>query len=171
MLCIPLHLCFRTSGTSCGSFCSSLVSRTERKKKRKPQKYNAPGIRCQLLTEKPQHQNSEEQDTDTAFLDHLERTNQIKHLCLTRSGICPCSILSPMKYHKIRCFSLCMAFWIKDTFPRMVPLNYEWKSYKTSSKQSFPCCYLLHSVSRETELVNVYKIFGKLPPCGFCVNK
>lgn len=64
-----------------------------------------------------------------------------------------------------------MVFWIKTTFPRMVPLYYEWKSYKTSSKQSFPCCYFLHFVSCETELLNVYKIFGKLPPCGFCVNK
>ena len=34
------------------------------------------------------------------------------------SGISPCSILSSMKYHKTRCFSLHMAFWIKDLFPR-----------------------------------------------------
>lgn len=38
MLYIPLHLCFRTSGMSCGSFCSFPVIGTERKSKRKSQK-------------------------------------------------------------------------------------------------------------------------------------
>lgn len=87
------------------------------------------------------------------------------------SGVCPYSILSSMKCHKTKCLSLCIAFWIKAICPRTEPLPYKWKSYKTGSKQSFPCCYFLHSVSCETELVSIHKIFGRLPPCGFCINK